>query len=349
MALFLSLTVGGGISTFQQTLLEQAVLLGIDGAAAGGASWDDQFAVQRTLLGFDVSAWQEDGELQDAELQLVPMAYQLTEEPELPLNDEIVEEPVEEEEEEKQEEPPPPAKPQVLTHIVQSGETLWDIARAYGTDVNTIAQVNNMGNVHRLAVGQKLAILTVVGVLHTVEQGETLWDIARMYSVGQDKIIEANEIANPHSVRVGQQIIIPGARERVQRYQLVRNGVLQPSFSWPMRGRISSHFGMRWGRMHYGVDIAAPTGTSVRAAADGRVTFAGRNGGYGNLVIIDHGKGVETRYAHNSRLLVSVGAWVERGQIIARSGNTGNSTGPHLHFEIRYRAKAVDPIKFLIR
>ena len=101
--------------------------------------------------------------------------------------------------------------------------------------------------------------------------------------------------------------------------------------------------------MHYGLDIAVPTGTPIRAAAAGRVTFAGRRGGYGYLVIIDHGKGVETRYAHNSKLLVSAGDRVERGQIIARSGNTGNSTGPHLHFEIRYRAKAVDPYKYLIR
>jgi len=352
MALCLSLTVGGGISTFKQSLLEQAIVLGIDGSAAGGASWDDQFAAQRSLLGIDAAAWQEAGAIQTADLQLVPMAYQLTEEPELPLDDEVVEGPAEElveEEAKKEEEPPPPAKPQVLTHIVQSGETLWDIAKAYGTDVNTIAQLNNMGNVHRLSVGQQLSILTVVGVLHTVEQGETLWDIARMYNVGQEKIVEANELANPNSVQVGQQLIIPGARERAQRYQLVRNGVLQQAFSWPMKGRISSRFGMRWGRMHYGLDIAAPTGTAVRAAAEGRVTFSGRRGGYGYLVIIDHGKGIETRYAHNSKLLVKAGDRVERGQIIARSGNTGNSTGPHLHFEIRYRSKAVDPLKYLIR
>ena len=90
-----------------------------------------------------------------------------------------------------------------------------------------------------------------------------------------------------------------------------------------------------------------PTGTIVRAAADGIVTFSGSNGGYGLLVRIDHGDGVETRYAHNSRLVVKAGQRVKRGQIIAYSGNTGNSTGPHLHFEIRLRGVAYDPLKYI--
>ncbi|MFY9203617.1 MAG: M23 family metallopeptidase, partial [Limnochordia bacterium] len=128
---------------------------------------------------------------------------------------------------------------------------------------------------------------------------------------------------------------------------LVVNGQLQRAFDWPVRGRISSNFGMRWGRMHNGLDVAVVTGTPVRAAADGRVTFSGSMGDYGLLVIIDHGNSVETRYAHNSRLVASVGQQVKRGDIIAYSGNTGNSTGPHLHFEIRYRNTPVDPVKYL--
>ena len=99
--------------------------------------------------------------------------------------------------------------------------------------------------------------------------------------------------------------------------------------------------------MHNGLDIAVSTGTQVKAAADGRITFAGWNGGYGILVIIDHGNGIETRYAHNSRLNVKVGQRVTRGETVAYSGNTGVSTGPHVHFEIRYRNNPVNPQTYL--
>ena len=95
------------------------------------------------------------------------------------------------------------------------------------------------------------------------------------------------------------------------------------------------------------IDLAVPIGTTVRAAAAGKVIFSGTQSGYGRLVIIDHGNGITTRYGHNSKLLVSVGQWVEAGERIALSGNTGNSTGPHLHFEIRINGSSVDPLKYL--
>jgi murein DD-endopeptidase MepM/ murein hydrolase activator NlpD len=119
------------------------------------------------------------------------------------------------------------------------------------------------------------------------------------------------------------------------------------SGSLPTSGRISSNFGRRWGRMHKGLDIAAPTGTDVFAFMDGEVVFSGRRGGYGNLVILDHGHGVQTYYAHNSKLLVEEGQKVSKGTHISEVGSTGNSTGPHCHFEIRKDGTAVNPAKYI--
>lgn len=116
---------------------------------------------------------------------------------------------------------------------------------------------------------------------------------------------------------------------------------------WPVLGRISSTFGPRWGRMHEGLDIAAPTGTPIRAAASGTVIHSGWLGGYGNLVVIDHGGGLATAYAHQSAVAAGNGAVVGQGQVIGYVGSTGNSTGPHLHFEVRLNGVAQDPLGYL--
>jgi len=116
---------------------------------------------------------------------------------------------------------------------------------------------------------------------------------------------------------------------------------------WPVNGVVVSGFGMRWGRMHEGIDIAASTGTPIRAAASGAVIWSGWRGGYGNCVVIDHGNGLATLYAHASALLVGVGQQVSQGQTVALVGSTGNSSGPHLHFEVRVNGVAVDPLLYL--
>lgn len=121
------------------------------------------------------------------------------------------------------------------------------------------------------------------------------------------------------------------------------NGTL----GWPVSGPVTSGFGPRWGRMHEGIDIAVPTGTPVGAAAPGTVIYVGWLGGYGNLVVVDHGNGLSTAYAHNSSLLVGVGTAVGTGTTIALSGSTGNSSGPHVHFEVRVGGSAVDPLGYL--
>ena len=116
---------------------------------------------------------------------------------------------------------------------------------------------------------------------------------------------------------------------------------------WPVSGPVTSPFGYRWGRLHAGIDIAVPVGTPIHAAASGTVALAGWVEGYGNYSCIDHGGGLATCYAHQSSLAVSVGAHVTQGQVIGYSGNTGHSTGPHLHFEVRINGVPVDPLGYL--
>lgn len=138
--------------------------------------------------------------------------------------------------------------------------------------------------------------------------------------------------------------------------QVATSRVAEPeALTLPLQGRISSHFGMRVHpilqveRMHHGLDIAAPHGTAIKAALDGTVIFSGEVGGYGNLVEIDHGNGLITRYGHNSKNLVQVGQQVRAGQKIAEVGSTGLSTGPHLHFEVRRQGQPVNPMALLDR
>lgn len=238
-------------------------------------------------------------------------------------------------------------KASIFVHKVNAGETLWDIALAYGVSVDTISSANDMKNKNYLSIGQELQIPSVNGVLHQVATGESLWEISERYNVSVDEITRVNEITDPSRIQPNTKLVIPGATQLRPRDVLLVNGQLQKAFDWPVRGRISSTYGPRWGKMHNGLDIAISTGTPVKAAADGRITFAGWNGGYGILVIIDHGNGIETRYAHNSRLNVKVGQKVTRGETVAYSGNTGVSTGPHVHFEIRYRNNPVNPQTYL--
>ncbi|MDP9070421.1 MAG: M23 family metallopeptidase, partial [Actinomycetota bacterium] len=118
-------------------------------------------------------------------------------------------------------------------------------------------------------------------------------------------------------------------------------------FMWPVRGTVTSEFGARWGRFHYGIDIAAPAGTPIAASKGGVVAFAGWMNGYGNFVLIDHGGGMVTGYAHQSRLAVGKGQDVGQRQTVGYVGSTGNSTGNHLHFEVRVNGSARNPRGYL--
>ena len=137
------------------------------------------------------------------------------------------------------------------------------------------------------------------------------------------------------------QVVAKGTKERPA---YVGTGLM----TTPTNGTLSSRYGARWGRNHNGIDISAPVGTAIYAADNGIVTYAAyNNGGYGYMIQIDHGEGIMTYYAHCNELLVEEGAVVKKGDLIARVGNTGRSTGAHLHFEVRVNGTPADPSAYL--
>jgi murein DD-endopeptidase MepM/ murein hydrolase activator NlpD len=164
----------------------------------------------------------------------------------------------------------------------------------------------------------------------------------------QEFITEAEELAKV-SGQLGAQI---QAAQRSSSYTPAPSspGDTSPSVHgliWPASGPVTSPFGWRWGRMHEGIDIGAPYGAPIHAAAAGRVIYCGWLGGYGNLTVIDHGGGLATAYGHQSSIVVSCGQDVSQGQTIGYVGSTGHSTGPHLHFEVRVNGAPVDPLGYL--
>ncbi len=177
-----------------------------------------------------------------------------------------------------------------------------------------------------------------------------LVDIAILYNVNPVSIMRYNGVSHP-VVKGRLWIYIP--KKGVYRYYRILPHKLSDyyygkrGFLVPVDGRITSLFGPRWGRLHYGLDIAAPVGTIIRAADSGIVDIAGWVRGYGRLVRINHQNGFFTYYGHCSKLLVKVGDKVEKGEEIALVGATGRATGPHLHFEIRYLEVPSDPLFFL--
>lgn len=235
-----------------------------------------------------------------------------------------------------------------LIHVVQRGDTLWEIARTYGVTVAQLKAWNGVVNADRIRPGQEL-IVSAGSIEHRVRAGENISAIAKRYGVTVQSLVAVNNLAHPDRILAGQKLMIPptggGAVEALARGGA--HGLRRRFELWPLEGTVSSGFGPRNGRMHEGIDIAAPHGSPVRSVAAGRVIYADWAGSYGLLVKIDHGGGIETRYAHNSRITVKPGERVSAGQVIARVGSTGRSTGAHLHFEVRVNGEAVDPRQWL--
>lgn len=151
-------------------------------------------------------------------------------------------------------------------------------------------------------------------------------------------------------VQEANDLAAQDARVRAQLAQVQAHSSSTPSASgliWPVNGPVVSPFGMRWGRLHAGIDIAVPSGTPIHAAAAGTVALAGWVDGYGNYTCIDHGGGLATCYAHQSSIGVSTGQHVDQGQVIGYTGCTGHCLGPHLHFEVRINGAPVDPLGYL--
>ncbi|WP_031514212.1 M23 family metallopeptidase [Desulfofalx alkaliphila] len=230
---------------------------------------------------------------------------------------------------------------------VKPGDTLWDLANRHGISVARLAAANGLDSESRLYVGQAID-LPGGQTSHTVKAGESIIAISQNYQVPVQELLRVNRISNPDYLQVGQTLTIPAAGAGPKAAAAAASGsTAMPFFAmdWPVKGRISSPFGIRdEGRPHHGVDIAADQGALIRAAQGGRVAYCGYYGDYGYTVIIDHGGGIRTLYAHCSALLVNSGQYVQKNDPIARVGNTGRSFGPHLHWEVQYQGVPFDPL-----
>jgi hypothetical protein len=181
------------------------------------------------------------------------------------------------------------------------------------------------------------------GIYHPLEAGQTLYRLSILYDVPLDRLLEVNRIVDPTGIPAGSPIFVPGAARRLPYPGAVA------LLGWPLFGAITNRFAASGGGRgrHDGLDIDGDEGDPIRAAAAGRVVQAGRYGQYGRYVMIDHGDGLQTLYAHASRLLVRRGQEVAAGEMVALVGRTGNARGTHLHFEVLKNGRPVDPLPLL--
>ncbi len=247
---------------------------------------------------------------------------------------------------------------QITTYVVRSGDTLPQVAQAYGISVDTIKIANDLMS-SKLTTGQRLIILPVSGIQHTVKSGETLQSIANKYKVTISDIREYNNLESSN-ILAGDFIFVPSDKlptvapktgsGLTSGHRITSS---EPILAAPLIGGsggttlvstagffiepVASYTKTQGLHGHNGVDLAAPKGTPIMAAANGEVVISrmGWNGGYGNYIVIQHSNGTQTLYGHMSKLLVSEGDTVTQGQTIGLMGSTGASTGSHLHVEVR--------------
>ncbi len=245
---------------------------------------------------------------------------------------------------------------QIRVYTVAPGDTLSEIADTFNVSTNTIRWENNISG-EKISVGQKLNILPVTGVKHIVKSGDTIGGIANKYEADAQDILVFNGILDGDVLKAGDVIFVPNGIIKVvvsksksstsssKTTSTSSNTKVDSSYYIrPVPGRITSPYGSRHGGFHPGVDLGGVKGvTPVKVAADGVVTkvisgcvegYRSCGGGYGNHIDVVHPNGTTTRYAHLSKTLVSLGQTVSQSQVIGILGNTGSSTGPHLHFEV---------------
>ncbi|MDR3276078.1 MAG: M23 family metallopeptidase [Treponema sp.] len=236
-----------------------------------------------------------------------------------------------------------------ISYTVKKGETVSQIASDHGLSWDAVIAANGLTNVRSLREGQILRLPNMDGIPYEVKRGDSLEKIATAMAVPLEVILDANEIESD-SLAAGITLFIPGARMKTDELKLA----LGELFIYPLSSyRLSSSFGWRtdpisgaW-RNHTGIDLAAPTGTTVKAAQSGTVSSTGYNATYGNFIIMSHSGQYQTMYAHLSKISVKQGAYVYQGAKIGEVGSTGYSTGPHLHFSVYKNSKAVNPLDYL--
>ncbi len=246
----------------------------------------------------------------------------------------------------------PPTRREMMIYEVAGGDTISSIAQKFDISLETILWENKLTSRSTLQIGQQLRILPITGVAHTVRTNDTISSIAKRYASTIDKIEDFNQLYTDQLV-VGRTLVVPDGKIAAPRPTIAtipslgvpKNVIARQGkgMAWPSSGRrISQYFSWR----HPGLDIATGMGAPVSAALAGKVIFSGWQRGYGLAVMVDHGQGLVTRYAHNSRNLVNVGEEIVKGQVIALEGSTGNSTGPHVHFEVIVNRVRVNPLQF---
>ena len=272
----------------------------------------------------------------------------------------------------------------IKSYVVAQGDSLWSISNAQNIELDTLIGSNTFKTSARLRPGATLRIPNQDGIFYVMKKGETIESISKRYGVSMNKIRQVNTAVDVAALKPGEEIFLPGARpvglvehhadntklaEAKKANQkaiknLAKNEKLQKGevavsnaggFRWPLMGRINSPFGWRKHPItkrrdfHTGIDIKGNRGDPIKGAGSGKVVYSGWMGGYGKVIVIEHSNGQSTLYAHCSTLLVGKGANVSSGQLVAKVGTTGRSTGPHLHFEVRNGNTPVNPIKYLTK
>lgn len=247
---------------------------------------------------------------------------------------------------------------EIIEYEVKGGDTVSGVAQEFGVTVDTIRWANNLEDADDIHPGDKLKILPVAGVAHTVQSGDTIFSVAKKYRAEPQAILDFpfNDVGDDFALRIGQVLIIPDgappekpkpppvqylARINVPSEETSASGL----FRWPASGYIGQYFSY----YHKGIDIVNSSSPDVVSADAGKVVVSGwpDSSGFGRRVVIDHGNGYSTLYAHLASNYVGVGEYVSKGQRIGRMGTTGRSTGIHLHLEIYRNGAALNPLSLL--
>lgn len=254
------------------------------------------------------------------------------------------------------------ARKEPIEYTVQPGDSVSTIAYEFDISVNTILWENSLNAYSLIRPGDKLTILPSSGMTHKVAKGDNLDSISKKYGIETEEIMKANKMTDSSKLAVGQELFIPGGRKiyyaapiRTASYNPISiiKDIVKPAgtkivpsnkMAWPTQGyRITQYYSWR----HHAVDIGNKNGTPIYAADAGTVTYAGWKSGYGYVIIIDHGGGKQTKYAHLSKFYTEKGQRVDKGETIAAMGSTGWSTGPHLHFEVIINGRKYNPLNYI--
>ncbi len=261
----------------------------------------------------------------------------------------------------------PHTRTTIEEYVIQPGDTVTSIAKQFGISINSILWSNNLSSYSILKPGKTLKILPFSGTIHTITSGDTLESIAKKYQANAQEIAKTNQLNAEEKLTVGDELLIPGGikprpkpkpkpkprptphtppantpTQTVNNFEPAQDSGTK--LLWPAKShRINQYYSWR----HNGLDINGRMGDPVYASEDGVVEVSRWNTrGYGYYIIVNHGNGIKTLYAHNSKLLVKVGQKVSRGDVIALIGSTGNSTGPHVHYEVRVNGRNANPLLY---